>query len=76
MRGQPEGKSEGMAKAGSTLFHSAPHLKAVWEEARVHHRHIQVDDEQLGEDLVERLLVVLLWVARLDRWGGSWLGRG
>ena len=65
-----------MAKAGSTLFHSVPHLKAVWEEARVHNRHIQVDDEQLGEDLVERLLVVLLWVARLDGWGGTWLGRG
>ena len=42
----------------------------------MHHRHIQVDDEQLGEDLVERLLIVLLWVARLDGWGGSWLGRG
>eukprot|EP00964_Phaeocystis_antarctica_P025424 scaffold14290_cov63-Phaeocystis_antarctica.AAC.4 len=40
-------------------------LEAVGEEARVHHRDAEVGDQQLGEDLVERLLVVLLGVARL-----------
>ena len=75
--GRGEGSQRACRREWQRQTPPVPHLKAVWEEARVHHRHIQVDDEQLGEDLVERLLIVLLRVARLDGLGGgSWLGRG